>query len=158
MTSQNKFQIRVRLIDLVREYVQATCEPEPDGAENPLLQLLAIYRVDTIRRMKGQQGDLDYLFDELKVGVRLAGRMLEEIQESEADLLADWYYGCAPRNMMQSLYNLLHETALELSWSILAIEGRYPVLKDGFDAEREDYYESERSRKLAEEAERNEQG
>jgi len=155
MTPQQNFQIRVNLIDLVAEYVQATCLPGPeDDAENPLLQLLAIYREDTIRRMQGQPGNLDYMRSKLKIGVRLAGTLMAQIQESDSDLLVGWHYGAQPQNMMQRLYNLLFETSLELTSSIMAVEALYPALKAEFDLERAAYQRIHLQWQAEDEAER----
>lgn len=142
MKPQNKFQTRVNLIDLVKEYVQEMYpEPSPDEGQHAFLDLLQIYRTDTIRRMQGVPGDLDYLSSGLKVGVRLAGSLMQELQESNPEAMVGWYYNCTPRNMAHRFYNLLYETALELSWSILEIESQHPDLKDEFDRERTEYRE-----------------
>jgi hypothetical protein len=114
-------------------------EPAPVEGQKELLQLLCIYRTDTVRLMNGQLGDITYLFDNLKVGVRLAGSLMQTVQNEKSQSLIGWYHGVKPTNMVQFLYSLLSETALQLSWSILEVESRYPNLKFEFDLERETY-------------------
>lgn len=156
--NQNRFQIRLNLIDLVADFVRGNySEPNPpDEGQDSLFRLLAIYRVDTVRRMQGQPGDLDYLFGTLKVGVRLADEILQTLQDEHSDSLEGWFYGCQPQNPIQGLYNLLKETGLELSWSIMAVEAQYPGLEAGFDAEREDYARTNIPWNFENEAESNE--
>jgi hypothetical protein len=154
MTPQEKSQIRLRLIDLVAEYVTATCGEFGPDQENPLLTLLAIYKEDTLRRARGLRGSLDFLWDRLKVGVRLAGTLMQELQESDGDLLHGWSYGAPPLNMMQRLYTLLYETSLELKWSIQEIESQHPDMRMMFDLERDAYRRTHLQWQAEDEAER----
>ena len=75
----------------------------------------------------------------LKDGVRLADEILQSMQDESSDLLEGWFYGCEPQNMAQRFFNLIKETGLELSWSIMAVEAQYPALKTEFDLERAAY-------------------
>jgi hypothetical protein len=151
-TSLSKYQIRLNLIDLVAEYVRDMYpEPSPDEGQQEFLHLLGIYRTDTSRKMNGQAGDLDYLFDNLKVGVRLAGSLIEQVLKNESESLKGWYWGAPPKNMVQHVYDLLCSTAYELSQSIREIESQYPDLASAFALERQLYEASVE----AEEAERN---
>ena len=141
MTPLKNLDIRLNLIDLMSEYVRGMY-PDPsqhDEGQDRLLKLLSIYRADTQRRIEGRRGDRDYLWDHLKVGVRLAGALMAEVQEHESPYLVGWYHGCTPANTVQLFYNLLSETALELAVSILEVESQYPEEKAMFDRERADY-------------------
>ena len=141
MKPLTRYEIRLNLIDLVSEQVRgAYSEPSPpDEGQDALLKLLNIYRADTVRKMHGERGDRDYLWGSLRVGVRLAGSLMQGIQEHEYESLAGWYLGKQPANKVQLLYNLVSETALELSVSIMEVESRYPEDKWMFDRERADY-------------------
>jgi hypothetical protein len=137
-TSLSKYQIRLNLIDLVVEYVKDLYpEPSPDEGQKEFLQLLGIYRTDTVRKMNRQAGDLDYLFDNLKVGVRLAASLIEQVLTNERESLKGWYWGAKPKNMVQHIYSLLCSTAYELSLSIQEIESHYPDLACAFALERQ---------------------
>jgi hypothetical protein len=139
-SSLTRYEIRLNLIDLVIEHVKDVYqEPAPDEGQKSLLELLNIYRADTVRIMRGESGSLDYLFDNRKVGVRLAGLLMEQVLENESQSLIGWYQGVEPNNMVQFLYNLMAETALELSWSIQQIESYHPHLQAQFDLERAAY-------------------
>ena len=78
MTSAlTKYEIRLNLIDLMVDYVnEAYRPPVPDGEQEPLLNLLRIYRADTVRRMTGQPGTLEFLMENLKVGIRPTNSLL----------------------------------------------------------------------------------
>jgi hypothetical protein len=51
---------------------------------------------------------------------------MESVQEDDGEDLVGWYIGAKPRNMMQSYYSVLAETASQLSWSILEVESQFP--------------------------------
>jgi hypothetical protein len=137
-----KYQIRLNLIDLTVEYVKEVsegCVEVEDEGRNDLLKMMAIYRADTVRIMNGQPGDMDYLCEQLKVGIRLAGSLMQKIQDEESQSLIGWFYGCSPKNNIQFWYSLLCATAHELAASITEVESQYPEWKWLFDQERKDY-------------------
>ena len=155
MTSTpTKYEIRLNLINLMIEFVNECYEDiVPDADHESLLTLLKIYRTDTMRRMKGEHGSLEYMFDNLKVGVRLAGSLMDKIRDEESQSLIGWYHGIQPQNMAQHFFNVLSETALELSWSIMEIESYYPKYKAMFDGEREAYRRIHEQWRIEDEAE-----
>lgn len=101
-------------------------------------EVLEILSKDEERRLEGQEG---YVADlaPLKVGIRLAGALLEEIQEQRAEQLAGWRWGKRPANDVQAFYDELYSIAAALGFSIAQIERTYPELAPYFEAEREQY-------------------
>lgn len=161
MKPLSRYEIRLNLIDLATEFFQDTYADGvvDDGTEGhrSLLQMLKIYRADTLHQMAGWTGSEEdlwtYLNQSLKVGVRLAGSLMADVQEEHGELLSGWYHGCQPRNMVQAYYNLLSETALELSISILAAQSKFPEYQWLFDQERADYARITEQWRLEDEAE-----
>ena len=143
MTTLTSFEIRLNLIDAVAEFLKDEyADISLDEGQDKVLDLLRVYRNDTLRLMQGKSGDLRYLFDELKYGVRLAGALMDEILENESQSLIGWYHGKAPSNMVQFFYNMLSATVLELSKSILKIEEQHHALASFFRSERAQYASS----------------
>lgn len=145
MTPQNHYQTRLNLIDAVSEFFrEGNKGSDLDEGQQRIQKLLTIYRNDTIRKMKDRTGSLDYLFNKLKVGVRLAASLMEQTREEYGDeYLTAWYHGKEPQNFVEGFYNLLSATVLELTISVVEIEEQWPEFKRHFDEERAAYWLSQ---------------
>ncbi len=145
MTPQTHYQTRLNLIEAVSEFFrEGNKGSDLDEGQQRIQKLLTIYRNDTIRKMNDRPGSLDYLFNELKAGVRLAASLMEQTREEYGDeYLTDWYHGKEPQNFVEGFYNLLSATVLELTVSIVEIEEQWPEFKRQFDEERAAYWQSE---------------
>jgi hypothetical protein len=60
--------------------------------------------------------------------IRLSVVLMEATQETEGDALKDWYYNKPPTNNVEQVYGLLQQILMDLSESVLAIEGEYTAL------------------------------
>lgn len=145
MSPQTHYQIRLNLIDAVSAFFrEGNKGSDLDEGQQRIQKMFTIYRNDTVRRMQDRPGSLDYLFNELKVGVRLAASLMEQTQEEYGDeYLTTWYHGKEPQNFVEGFYNLLSATVLELTVSVVEIEQQWPELKRHFDAERAAYWQSQ---------------
>ena len=144
ITPQTHYQTRLNLIDAVSEFFKdGRRDSDLDEDQQKIQRLLTIYRNDTIRRMEDRGGSLDYLFNELKVGVRLAAQLMEQTREEYGDeYLTTWYHGKEPQNFAEGFYNLLSATVLELTVSIVELEEQWPEFKRHFDEDRAAYWQS----------------
>jgi hypothetical protein len=135
--------IKVNMLDLLIEQVGELYSDEDKKNDlnliGTLLASLQVYKDDMIRRKKHRTGNLDDL-THIKKGIRHASKYLHALMDEKAEHLSGWHYGAQPVNMVQHYANVCNEVILELTYSVVDIEGDYPEMADWFKQERDAYW------------------
>ena len=140
MTPEDQLKIKIKLLSALSGRVQETYLGAEDlECSDSLIELIELYVSDIQRRLDRRPETVDYLFNYLKRGIRLAGSLLEQTLESEAEQLLGWYYGCLPQNTVQRFYNLFWDAATDMAASLLEMEAESPELQPYFARERAQY-------------------
>jgi hypothetical protein len=138
----NRYEIEICDLESWGAQIAAIYEKAEDLQSADGIKQLVDCRVTDVRRIvEGRDGTLADLA-ETKRGIRLAGSLLDSLQQSEAKGMQGWRWRARPTNVVQSIYEIIYDIAMSLGRSIAAIEGEFPHLAAQFDSERRAYKDS----------------
>ena len=139
MQALDESTIRYRSMrDYIARIQQAYRRCDENDSGESLVEALSIQLHNLYLQMTGLPAGLDSL-PLFNRGVRLAGVLMEAIQETQSTDMGTWRWGDDPVNSTQRLYSVLQQLSYDLSAKVWTIEAEHPHRAPQFAQERREY-------------------